>query len=836
MFADDTSAGGATGPFRRYPATPTEVLASADELTASAGSLDLLVHDVEVTHAPAESGVAGVLTGPMATAPTAVRANARRVLLATLCAGGAVRGWARAIDRFDRVVDRLNAEWDAAVATDFGVPRAELLARLRRRHADAETALDDAAHRAARRLDEGPTDGVLRRLFAAGLLPYLVARAFPRIRFEYGRLPYDLAAMDPSDLARKVIEGAIDVHGFRLPQSILDAIGAILADKTTDAVFEYGTGPDDLADLTKLLERIGDIDGVDAAFVDSLGGEGLLDVISRLASAHTGGLSDPNNAIVVGLMGALKRSTETATEQMTPAQQRELADELIDALRDDPGDGVLPEDRAEYVLVNARGTTLSYLLQDGCYETEFLDEVGGRLDSLEREEGLGYDHWIYFDHTTFQIASVLFDTNDVPNSDRDVMTSYMSALGNNGEAALDFFTADDQGPGSRADYYLKHRGWAHDRFDSLLAAVDAATTDPYDYTGRRDEAAGLMSSVVDYLAHRHQVFGDPDAQWVDEMGDSDELFAGDNLSDAAAVRMAHMLDRYLPAVDLALDDGMRLDESQAGDAATYESRGLDRFGIMPRFERGELAVVTEAALGSDNALATLTDAVRDYLHAQLDHGTRPDGTIRQEYVNADARLRGFLVHSTNGAEITEADAKDQGVLDSNSRKGAVLKLLSFTGGQAIRFPNPYSILAGGGLLVGSTLVSDVITDDPHWRDEAVDAANDEAQEGAVQSQASLTHLLYDRGVYDRHDLLDALDDHRHDDRPLPTRTQVRSWFADDYPSLKQIGDDPNDRTRLDNLLRYVLEPKGVDIESFGRSYDDAFQDVSIDGDGQRREP
>src|SRR5699024_8587468 len=91
----------------------------------------------------------------------------------------------------------------------------------------------------------------------------------------------------------------------------------------------------------------------------------------------------------------------------------------------------------------------------------------------------------------------------------DPMSSYMSALGHNDEAALEFFTAGgDNEHGTRGDdrqdYWIEHRHWSHDNFTGLMSALDAATTG-HDNLGSADsarQAANLMSHAVDHLANR----------------------------------------------------------------------------------------------------------------------------------------------------------------------------------------------------------------------------------------------------------------------------------------------------------------------------------------------
>ncbi len=301
---------GSSGPFDRFPAAPSAIAAAADELAASAGPIELVSDAVERSSDRAADGAGGLLHGPLATAPRGFRMRARRIYLAAQCAAGATRGFGRAVSRFDREVGGLNVEWAQAVADDFGVPpvspdgartpgggvdpgalaaltdaradavvaaRAELLDRLRRRYRRAEAHLDDAAAETAGQLDAGPSDEVMQELYAAGLLPHQLDRAFPELGLEVARLPYDLARMPTDDLAVWLIDHP-RWDAVTLPQPAIDALGSELADRTRDVVDD----PDGYAAVDQLLKRMAAVDGVDAAFIDSLGGTGLFDVILDL--------------------------------------------------------------------------------------------------------------------------------------------------------------------------------------------------------------------------------------------------------------------------------------------------------------------------------------------------------------------------------------------------------------------------------------------------------------------------------------------------------------------------------------------------------------------------
>src|SRR5690606_5329444 len=149
------------------------------------------------------------------------------------------------------------------------------------------------------------------------------------------------------------------------------------------------------------------------------------------------------------------------------------------------------------------------------------------------------------------------------------MASYMTALGNNDEAALQFFTegGEDENGVDRQEYWIQKRLWSHDDFTGLLAALDAATTgeDNLDDPESAEKAARLMSSTVDLLANRDK---------LDHYG-SGEDFNPDDVSAEGTEHLAHMIGTYMQSVDLALEMQERGD-TQTGEVTQIPGGG--RFG------------------------------------------------------------------------------------------------------------------------------------------------------------------------------------------------------------------------------------------------------------------
>jgi hypothetical protein len=201
------AAGGAavTGPFAHYTSAPSAIYAQADAITRSAGGPTTLQGNVLANHTTALAGVTGDLTTPMITAPRPVEQTTGRVVRAALVGGGCVRLWGNAVTNFNRDVDALNNEYQAAAADNFGVTKpvvpdsaarhsveasfdddvadakAAKLAELKRRYVGLERLLDAAADQVASMLEKGPDDRTnVVTLFAAGALPAAAAvRAWP---------------------------------------------------------------------------------------------------------------------------------------------------------------------------------------------------------------------------------------------------------------------------------------------------------------------------------------------------------------------------------------------------------------------------------------------------------------------------------------------------------------------------------------------------------------------------------------------------------------------------------------------------------------------------------
>jgi hypothetical protein len=131
----------------------------------------------------------------------------RQILAAAVLAAGTVRLLGGAVDAYNHRVDELNARWRAAKRENFGVgsltcpedasedeirrvtaihadrlldAKLELLSRLENEHQRIRRELDEQIAAATDRLEQGPTDDVLRDLVEASALKHVPTQRKPR--------------------------------------------------------------------------------------------------------------------------------------------------------------------------------------------------------------------------------------------------------------------------------------------------------------------------------------------------------------------------------------------------------------------------------------------------------------------------------------------------------------------------------------------------------------------------------------------------------------------------------------------------------------------------------
>ena len=194
-------------PLPRYPGNADEAQAAGDMAVAQHAPL-VGVRDAVAGRTRAAAGsTSGILVAPMLATGQVTQAKAGSLAAASLLAGGVMRGFAAAIRTHDRTIDELNAEYQAARSSGFGIGadagyedgmspteaadarqsligaadralRAMLGVRARRARAE----LDDAARTFATQLDIGPTEQTMRSLALAGHID--TEQAMPHLGYD----------------------------------------------------------------------------------------------------------------------------------------------------------------------------------------------------------------------------------------------------------------------------------------------------------------------------------------------------------------------------------------------------------------------------------------------------------------------------------------------------------------------------------------------------------------------------------------------------------------------------------------------------------------------------
>jgi hypothetical protein len=219
MYADR---GGTTSgpPFDHYEAKPGTMYAQADQILGKGKQVEGFSDSVVTAHRPAAAATHGFILPRIEGAPKPVRQRAQKVNQTMTFASGCVRYWGLGIKTFNDGVDKLNDEWNAAVADDFGLTKptkpsatgtptagnvrahdtynedlaafnSQLSAKkaakakeLRARFTKLETKLDNKAQKIAGMLKQGPDEKSIITLFGAGALPLIATTFFPQVDFD----------------------------------------------------------------------------------------------------------------------------------------------------------------------------------------------------------------------------------------------------------------------------------------------------------------------------------------------------------------------------------------------------------------------------------------------------------------------------------------------------------------------------------------------------------------------------------------------------------------------------------------------------------------------------
>ena len=392
-----------------------------------------------------------------------------------------------------------------------------------------------------------------------------------------------------------------DANGrFRTPaaghQVTVDVNGAWsseadLAERLGEALAVFAASPharttEGMAALEERVSRHARNPLAMTAMLEDLGAAGLLDIMTQLAtgSARTAEEMQVRESV----LSSFKQALRTADRAWTDAQSTEFATSLVDI-------AARTGDVSDYPDAGSFPAALSYLLYDSDYTSAFLTAAGERIDFHERvtyknlplfqawPSGYGPSYWYQLYPDGAKAAA------------SDLGVSFMSALANNPQVALDFFTEGSQ-PKSVTDrqmHWLHDREWDQDQFAHLSEALLAATTDPRliqppdsDFARK---AAELASHTVNLLGHR---------------GISGSLISDDSGPTVAAENFALILSTYLHGVDRMLDSQECAWDAGGEGAYPLKYASLEQPNT-PRFNRESLDAFIALAGSTESGFATL---------------------------------------------------------------------------------------------------------------------------------------------------------------------------------------------------------------------------------------
>jgi len=825
-----------------FSASPSTVSGLADGIQGAAGNLEVLNPDIDSAHLPANTGTAGVLHTLQASAPQPTKENVTQVLLATLCASGATRLFGTdGVQAYNDKMDELRSEYDSEkariMASDCGVAAAtypdgatqsekdtinsnhasDVAAAqasalgavktrlLKKKSTYKDDPLDAAADKTKGQLNKGPTDENIQAIYAAGGLPLATVAAFPglHLQIDPGKLPSDLANKTPAQLAKYLVDHPEITDPnilLNLDDEVEAEIGRLLADQAR-ALIPYPIDGAHISALTKQLDRFGL--GVDGQFIKALGGADTLDLVN-IMGAWAGGESGTE---AKALAEAMRDAVGNATTVLPEADARAFANQFVDHIKEWSDNDVNDPEANRGMGLFPPHLALSYLLDDQYHGTAFLDTLGDRLDDYERNDPY-FSSWSALSNDD-RYSGIWENLMDSDEGAFDPMSAYMSALGHNGDASLQFFTEGND----RQEYWIHDRVWTHDDFEGLMGALDSATTDSS--TIDDPDAARLVSNAVHLLVTRD------DNDWP---GDGDEFKPGD-INGEAATSLAHMIGTYMASVDYANTEG----GSGVGVHSLDARADLKLLGMgddMPIFDRLELKELFQTGLSNEDGFMAMREAVSTYqkmhLTTVLAHSDDPNfyeiiddasGQAKADGIwpnatNADARLEGLLMDSIGEVDIADGKEKDDQI-----------KAWVTLGQRAI-----WSVPAVPAALVplqvlGAGTIGDGIRDALATNEaQAIHSANDAAELAMISHSGMLVDVLHDSGAVTDDEL------HAAATEVGMSEEEYRTFFPGPGASFPDGDDlsDPNNQ-RLRDMMNLIANNE-VRTNSWRLNYENAFHD------------
>ncbi len=259
--------------FEPYKATPDAILAQRTDALGDISKLDGLKSDIRAQHRKAHGSLSGILLAPIETLMDPTYQKVEQISRLRLVSSASLLQWATDVKTYNAGIDKLNAEYEAAAGSSFGVDADEyfmhgagipleqkqhsfntavvhaktaLLERLKHEKHKLDGELDDNADEAKTTLNKDPSDETLNELYQGGLLPLQINLLFPSIE------------VDKVDIATLVAN--LQRLGMLPPGTSAERIASLYATMTSGS-----TSPMDV-----LKEMHGTLGNLDAASPEEL--------------------------------------------------------------------------------------------------------------------------------------------------------------------------------------------------------------------------------------------------------------------------------------------------------------------------------------------------------------------------------------------------------------------------------------------------------------------------------------------------------------------------------------------------------------------------------------
>ena len=607
-------------PYESYPVTGSSIRAAAEDTVGRVSSVQSVAGQVQSDHRGVVSAVEGQLESTVAEAPAETVNQATDIEQKAIYAAGCLEFFAHGVDIFNvdgispRSVSKLNSDWEALVATNFGVVRADLppdvsqveentaqtqfsegvaAARsTKQREFDLEFAgleknLDDCATETQGKLNRGPNDSDILDLYSAGALPMFAPLIWSSIDFSRQYLPPQQAQELARYLATQVNEGNVDANMVKL-------MSLYRNNSDFSAEFYRNTTPEQLADVIEGLS--------DDAFPDS----GYPYTDQEAAQLY--------HDFLVAAGGMLATYSKATGDNAPPSDfATQWSDAICSEAEEDKGNA----------------SALSLLIkygQDNAFDAGFLASVTSAVYEYERSKG-GDPVWgprtgwlEYGGGYEGALDPRLQDGEWIHWNGYDPLANLLSAMNESPEAAELFFgasgtsTYDDTGAqvNDRLRYLLLDRVWPTDDGDGLGQALEGATTGTRDDSPEGAASAALASQLVHLIANEA---GDDD-DWHD-----DGWHIPEGMRDSVGNVVASYVSDVYRIAQNDSGDPTDLSDWVYGDG-TGEAAYHDIFGL--RASNGELAtVLQEIGRGDDKS------GIEAVTTAALLH----NNNLIQEYLN-----------------------------------------------------------------------------------------------------------------------------------------------------------------------------------------------------------